>query len=94
LKSCLLQTIAEELKDSGVPAENIVSCTCRQKKLCKRRYIGNILNDLHKTGSDITRETIKDNYPKYVVTRNDLIRQWNGIIHVNIGPFMKNGKMF
>ena len=39
-------------------------------------------------------ETIKDNYPKYVVTRNDLIQQRNGIIHVNIGPFMKDGKRF
>ena len=39
-------------------------------------------------------ESIKDNYPKYVVTRNDLIQQRNGIIHVNIGPFMKDGKTF
>ena len=39
-------------------------------------------------------ESIKDNYPKYVVTRNDLIQQRNGIIHVNIGPFMGEGKMF
>ena len=39
-------------------------------------------------------EAIKDNYPKYVITRNDLIQQRNGIIHVNIGPFMREGKMF
>lgn len=39
-------------------------------------------------------ESIKDNYPKYVVTRNDLIQQRNGIIHVNIGSFMKDGKTF
>ena len=39
-------------------------------------------------------EAIRDNYPKYVVTRNDLIQQRNGIIHVNIGPFMREGKMF
>lgn len=39
-------------------------------------------------------ESIKDNYPKYVVTRNDLIQQRNGIIHVNIGTFMKDGKTF
>ena len=39
-------------------------------------------------------ESIKDNYPKYVVTRNDLIQQRNGIIHVNIGTFMGEGKMF
>lgn len=39
-------------------------------------------------------EAIKDNYPKYVVTRNDLIQHRNGIIHVNIGPFMREGKMF
>ena len=39
-------------------------------------------------------ESIKDNYPKYVVTRNDLIQQRNGIIHVNIGPFMRDGGLF
>lgn len=39
-------------------------------------------------------ELIRDNYPKYVITRNDLIQQRNGIIHVNIGQFMKDGKMF
>lgn len=39
-------------------------------------------------------ESIRDNYPKYVMTRNDLIQHRNGIIHVNIGPFMKEGQMF
>lgn len=39
-------------------------------------------------------EIIKDNYPKYVITRNDLIQQRNGIIHANIGPFMINGTPF
>ena len=42
----------------------------------------------------IPLELIKDNYPKYVVTRNDLIQYRNGIIHVNIGPFMRDGKLF
>ncbi len=39
-------------------------------------------------------EIIKDNYPKYVVTRNDMIQQRNGIIHVNMGQFMIEGKTF
>jgi len=39
-------------------------------------------------------EAIKDNYPKYVVTRNDLIQRRNGILHVNIGPFMRDNEMF
>lgn len=39
-------------------------------------------------------EKIKDNYPKYLVTRNDLIQQRNGIKHVNIGAFMREGKLF
>ena len=39
-------------------------------------------------------ELIRDNYPKYVVTRNDLIQKRNGIIHLNIGTFMKDGGMF
>lgn len=39
-------------------------------------------------------EAIHDNYPKYVMTRNDMIQQRNGIIHVNIGDFMKDGRLF
>lgn len=39
-------------------------------------------------------ENIKDNYPKYVVTRNDMIQQRNGINHVNMGQFMIEGKTF
>ena len=39
-------------------------------------------------------EQIKDNYPKYIMTRNDLIQNRNGIIHVNIAPFMKNNTQF
>lgn len=39
-------------------------------------------------------EMTQDNYPKYVITRNDMIQQRNGITHVNIGPFMKNGRLF
>ena len=39
-------------------------------------------------------EIIKDSYPKYLITRNDLIQHRNGIRHVNIAPFMKENKMF
>lgn len=39
-------------------------------------------------------EAIRDNYPKYVMTRNDMIQRRNGIVHANIGPFMKDGKSF
>lgn len=39
-------------------------------------------------------EKIKDNYPKYLITRNDLIQRRNGIKHVNIAPFMKESTMF
>lgn len=39
-------------------------------------------------------EKIRDNYPKYLVTRNDLIQKRNGIKHMNIAPFMRDGKLF
>ena len=39
-------------------------------------------------------ENIKDGYPKYLLTRNDMIQRRNGIKHVNIPVFMKEGKMF
>ena len=39
-------------------------------------------------------ETIRDNYPKYVVTIDPLLQQRNGIAHINLVDFMKNGKEF
>ena len=39
-------------------------------------------------------EKIKDNYPKYILTRNDLLQQRGGIHHKNIAPFIKEGREF
>jgi len=39
-------------------------------------------------------ESIRDNYPKYLLTRNDLIQHRNGIEHFNIAPFMNEDKDF
>ncbi len=39
-------------------------------------------------------ESIRDNYPKYVITRDSLIQLRNGITHVNISTHMKDGKEF
>lgn len=39
-------------------------------------------------------EKIRDNYPKYLLTRNDLIQSRNGIIHKNIPEFMEKGELF
>ena len=39
-------------------------------------------------------ESIKDNYPKYLLTRNDLIQHRSGINHYNIAPFMIENRMF
>ena len=39
-------------------------------------------------------ESILDNYPKYVLTRNDIIQKRNGIIHKNIPEFMVSGELF
>lgn len=39
-------------------------------------------------------ESIKDNYPKYVATADSLLQQRNGIVHINLVDFMKNGKDF
>lgn len=39
-------------------------------------------------------ESIRDNYPKYVITRDSLIQMRNGITHVNISAHMKEGKEF
>ena len=37
---------------------------------------------------------IKDNYPKYLLTRSDPIQQRDGIIHANISEFMQEGRAF
>ena len=39
-------------------------------------------------------ETIKDNYPKYVMTTDFLIQKRNGIKHVNLMNFMQSGQRF
>ncbi len=41
-----------------------------------------------------TLELIKDNYPKYVVTTDFLLQKRNGIHHINMIDFMRNGKHF
>lgn len=39
-------------------------------------------------------ESIKDNYPKYVVTTDYLLQKRNGIKHVNLMEYMKSGEPF
>lgn len=39
-------------------------------------------------------EQIRDNYPKYLLTRSDPIQQRDGIIHANIPEFMQEGRIF
>ena len=39
-------------------------------------------------------EKIRDNYPKYILTRNDPIQQRNGIIHRNLPEFMRASTAF
>ncbi|MBD5487232.1 MAG: ATP-binding protein [Lachnospiraceae bacterium] len=39
-------------------------------------------------------EQIRDNYPKYVATTDFLLQKRNGIHHVNLIDFMKEGKTF
>ena len=39
-------------------------------------------------------EQIRDNYPKYLLTRGDPIQRRDGIIHANIPEFMQEGRAF
>ena len=39
-------------------------------------------------------EMIKDNYPKYVATLDPLLQHRNGISHINLVDFIKDGKEF
>jgi len=39
-------------------------------------------------------EKIRDNYPKFVLTRNDPLQKRNGIIHENLPDFMRQGRAF
>ena len=38
-------------------------------------------------------EKIRDNYAKYVLTRNDVVQHRNGIIHMNMPEMMKDGSL-
>ncbi len=39
-------------------------------------------------------ESIRDNYPKYVATTDSLLQNRNGIKHINLVDFMRNGNDF
>ena len=39
-------------------------------------------------------ESIKNNYPKYVITRSDPVQHRNGIIHKNMPDIMRHGELF
>ena len=39
-------------------------------------------------------ERIRDNYPKYVLTKDYILQKRNGIRHINMIDFMKNSEMF
>ena len=39
-------------------------------------------------------EKIRDNYPKFILTRDDPIQKRNGILHMNLPDFMKQGQLF
>ena len=39
-------------------------------------------------------ERVKDNYPKYVITTDYLLQKRNGIAHVNLIDFIRNGNLF
>lgn len=54
-----------------------------------------IMNNIETENREYTPlENIMDNYPKYLITRNDPIQQRNGIRHVNIASFMQKGLLF
>ena len=39
-------------------------------------------------------EKIRDNYPKFILTRNDPIQKRNGILHANLPDFMARAQLF
>ena len=39
-------------------------------------------------------EKIRDNYPKFILTRNDPLQSRIGILHRNLPEFMRNGASF
>ena len=54
-----------------------------------------IMNDIRTKEREYrSLEGIEDNYPKYLLTRNDPIQHRNGIKHVNIPEFMKENREF
>ena len=54
-----------------------------------------IMNDIKTEDREYAPfEMIHDNYPKYLLTRNDPIQKRNGIKHVNIPEFMAKGELF
>lgn len=60
----------------------------------ENRNLKNILQKKTEEREYKPLETIKDNFPKYILTRSDPIQHRNGIIHKNMPELMKNGELF
>lgn len=52
----------------------------------------NTMSDYFKR--EIYLRKIRDNYPKYILTRNDPLQSRNGILHRNLPEFMRDGESF
>lgn len=60
----------------------------------ENRNLKNILQKKTEEREYKPLETIKDNFPKYILTRSAPIQHRNGIIHKNMSELMKNGELF
>lgn len=97
-KSCLMQCIAEELRAEGgfsifITGSNSYLLSGELATKLTGRYIEFEMQTLD-FGENRPFEQIRDNYPKYLLTRSDPIQQRDGIIHANIPEFMQEGRTF
>ena len=98
-----IQEILDRLKISKgsfyhhyISKESLLEAMCRKRAVQFAEETVRKIRDSKKTEDREYKslEGIKDNYPKYVLTTDYILQNRNGIKHLNLLDFVKNGQVF
>lgn len=87
-KSCIMQTVVEELEEGGISAADIVYIDLDSRANRKVTTPDQLERLIDSTASDATGAT------KHLMTMDHLLQERNGIHHVNLVDFMAEEKTF
>ena len=85
-KSCLMLSIADELRESGIPDTNIVFIDLDARGNRKVKDPDALEGRKYRTF-----EKIRDSYPRYLFTLDPLLQRRDGVRHLNLMEFIASG---